>query len=57
MIMAEVGSSLNVDGSKRAKVATGPIPGKTPINVPIRHPTRQKKRFMGRNATEKPVPR
>jgi len=54
MMIAEVVSSLKVDGRRRARVATGPIPGRTPIKVPIRHPIRQKKRFMGERATENP---
>src|SRR5712691_1362383 len=38
-----------------AMVATGPIPGKTPINVPSRHPTRQKNRFCRLAAAVKPT--
>ena len=34
MMTAEVGSRLNVTGSRRAIVAAGPRPGSTPIAVP-----------------------
>jgi hypothetical protein len=41
MIMAVAGCRLNVSGSSIATVATGPIPGSTPISVPRKTPTKQ----------------
>ena len=38
MIMAAVGSSVNTLGSRIATPETGPIPGSTPISVPINTP-------------------
>ena len=38
MISAATGLRLKVIGSSIAIVATGPIPGSTPISVPSRHP-------------------
>jgi hypothetical protein len=35
MINAEVGGRAYVAGSSMATVATGPMPGSTPINVPM----------------------
>ena len=35
-------------------VATGPMPGKTPISVPTKTPTKQAKRLAGVKHTEKP---
>jgi hypothetical protein len=43
-----------VAGRRREIVATGPIPGKTPISVPTRTPTKQNIRLMGARATLKP---
>jgi hypothetical protein len=34
-------------GSNMDMVPVGPIPGSTPINVPMRTPTKQKARFLG----------
>jgi hypothetical protein len=39
MMSAETGSSAYVVGSNIAIVATGPIPGSTPISVPRSVPT------------------
>ena len=47
MMIAEVGSRLNEKGRRMAIVATGPIPGSTPINVPMITPTKQARRFTG----------
>jgi hypothetical protein len=33
---------------------TGPMPGNTPINVPIKTPTKQAMAFTGSNATLNP---
>jgi hypothetical protein len=38
MISADTGSSTYVAGSSIAMVATGPIPGSTPISVPSSAP-------------------
>ena len=35
-------------------VGPGPRPGKTPIKVPRRTPTKQRRKFMGSDTTEKP---
>ena len=51
---AEVGSRLNVIGSSIAIVASGPIPGSTPIIVPAKTPMKQYIRFFSENATSKP---
>ena len=40
MINAAIGDRLKVTGSSIAIVATGPMPGSTPINVPSRQPIR-----------------
>src|SRR5215831_6854428 len=55
MISAEVGLSVTVTGSSMAMVATGPMPGSTPISVPSRQPTRQKNRFCRLAAALKPT--
>src|SRR5262245_57248653 len=57
MISAPVGSTLKVIGSSIAMVAIGPTPGSTPISVPTRQPMKHRTRFIGLNATEKPVAR
>src|SRR5882672_839449 len=36
-------------------VATGPMPGRTPMRVPSRHPARQKNRFCAVAAAAKPT--
>ena len=41
MITAETGSILRVAGRRRAIVAGGPSPGRTPMAVPRRAPTAQ----------------
>jgi hypothetical protein len=46
MIVAVTGEIPIVIGRRIAIVPTGPIPGRTPINVPRNTPTRQKKRFV-----------
>src|ERR1043166_9545202 len=57
MMSAPVGSTLKVSGISMAMVAIGPTPGSTPISVPTRHPTKQRKRFIGDKAVAKPSPR
>src|SRR5687767_5246659 len=57
MISADTGGSAYVAGSSIAMVATGPMPGSTPISVPRMHPTRQYSRLVKVKATPKPVAR
>ncbi len=51
MMMEAVGAISKVIGSNMAIVAAGPIPGKTPINVPRKHPKKQnrQKRLLQNN--------
>src|SRR5512137_1195947 len=55
--MAPVVLSLNVIGRSMAMAPTGPMPGNTPTSVPRTEPTKQKKRFSGVRAMEKPYKR
>ncbi|MDT4820191.1 hypothetical protein FQZ97_533270 [compost metagenome] len=57
MISADTGGSAYVAGSSIAMVATGPMPGSTPISVPRIQPTRQYSRFVKVKATPKPSER
>src|SRR5215510_2270986 len=57
MIRPEVGSRWKVSGSSIAMVAIGPMPGSTPINVPISAPASAKNRFAGVSATPNPTAR
>jgi hypothetical protein len=57
MISEETGSSWKVIGSSMAMVAVAPMPGSTPISVPSSTPMRQKNRFSGEAAVEKPSAR
>ena len=41
MMSAETGGSTKVAGSSIAMVATGPMPGSTPISVPSSTPMKQ----------------
>ena len=54
MISAGVGGRLKVIGSNIAIVATGPMPGKTPISVPRKQPMKQYIKFCQVSATLKP---
>src|SRR6185503_16083478 len=54
MISAEVGGTLKVIGSSMAIVASGPMPGSTPISVPRKQPTKQNQRFCRVSATLNP---
>src|ERR1044072_5967153 len=54
MISAPTGATLNVIGSSIAMVASGPMPGSTPISVPTETPIRQYSRFCQDSATPKP---
>src|SRR3954470_17542368 len=57
MISADTGGSAYVAGSSIAMVATGPMPGSTPISVPSTQPMKQYSRLIGVTATPKPVAR
>src|SRR5438477_4179444 len=57
MISADSGLRLKVIGSSMAMVATGPMPGRTPIRVPRMQPTKAYKRFCSVSATPKPIHR
>src|SRR5215204_4570751 len=54
MISAPTGGRPYVIGSSIAMVATGPMPGNTPIRVPTSAPTRHRRRFCGVAATLMP---
>ena len=45
MMRAETGGTLKVIGSSIAIVASGPMPGSTPISVPTKTPMKQNQRF------------
>src|SRR5690348_6812142 len=51
---AVAGAILNVSESKNATAPTGPNPGNTPTRVPTTEPRKQKSKFVGVSATEKP---
>src|SRR3954468_16328381 len=55
MISELRGASPYVAGSSIAMVATGPMPGSTPMRVPSRHPARQKNRFCAVAAAANPT--
>src|SRR5258705_524917 len=57
MIRPDTGSRWNVSGSSIAMVAIGPMPGRTPISVPMSAPTSANPRFAGVSATANPVAR
>src|SRR3982750_4742805 len=57
MISADTGFRLKVIGSSMAMVATGPMPGSTPISVPSRQPMKAYSRLIGVKATPKPMER
>src|SRR5688572_18111084 len=54
MMSAVIGVRLKVTGRSIAIVATGPMPGSTPIRVPSITPIRQYIRLIGVRATPKP---
>src|SRR5947209_1118059 len=54
MMSAGVGGRLNVIGNSIAIVATGPMPGNTPISVPRKQPIKQYIKFCRLSATLKP---
>src|SRR5450631_340809 len=55
MMRDAVGGRWKVIGSSMAMVATGPMPGSTPISVPTMRPTSAYNRFWNERAT--PIPR
>src|SRR6185503_21222321 len=57
MISAPTGGRPNVIGRSIAIVASGPMPGSTPISVPTSVPMRHSIRLVGVAATEKPCAR
>jgi hypothetical protein len=54
MMSADTGGNAYVAGNNMAMVATGPMPGNTPISVPKIQPIKAYNRLMGVNATPKP---
>src|SRR5512134_361959 len=57
MISAATGGTLKVSGRSIAIVASGPIPGSTPISVPRKTPMKQNHRFCSDSATVNPKTR
>src|SRR5574341_2388114 len=57
MISAATGGTLKVRGSSIAIVASGPMPGSTPISVPRNTPMKQNHRFCSDSATLNPKTR
>ena len=57
MMIEPVVEILNVIGSRMAIAPAGPMPGSTPTSVPTRVPTKQRNRFSGVKAIEKPYNR
>jgi hypothetical protein len=53
-MIADTGDIRNVTGKRIDIAPIGPIPGRTPTNVPTKHPTKQNKRFSGWSPIEKP---
>jgi hypothetical protein len=57
MIMALGGDRPKVNGNSNATVGIGPMPGSTPIAVPITTPIRQNNRLLSSRAVERPISR
>src|ERR671929_1663396 len=55
MISAPTGETQNVTGRIIAMVVSGPMPGRTPIAVPIRQPRKHRPRFCQVSATPNPM--
>jgi hypothetical protein len=55
--MADVGGNTVVRGRRIAIPEEGPIPGRTPISVPIMHPINAQRRFWREKAVTKPLRR
>src|SRR5688572_13170757 len=56
-ISAPVGSTSKVSGNNIAMVAPGPMPGNTPISVPIRQPSAHNSRLVTEVAVRNPSSR
>ena len=54
MMIDAVGDIVKVIGSSSDMVATGPMPGSTPISVPTNTPTKQAARLPGCRLTARP---
>ena len=54
MMIDAVGDIAYVTGRSSDIVATGPMPGSTPIRVPTKTPTKHANRFAGTNVTDSP---
>ena len=54
MMIADVGGSTVVRGSRIAIPETGPMPGSTPTSVPMKQPTNAQKRFWNVRAVANP---
>src|SRR5215204_7289129 len=57
MIIAEGGERPNVNGSSSATAGIGPMPGSTPIAVPMTTPIRQNSKLLGCKAVVSPISR
>jgi len=57
MMMAEIGDIRKLTGKRIEIAPTGPIPGRTPINVPNKTPTKQKRILAGWSPIENPCRR
>src|SRR5689334_5613884 len=57
MMSEPTGSVWKVIGNRMAMVASGPMPGSTPIRVPTKQPIRQSRIFVTEKATENPSAR
>jgi len=55
MIMADGGDRPKVKGNSSATAGIGPMPGSTPIAVPMTTPIRQNKRLWGSRAVASPI--
>jgi hypothetical protein len=53
-MMAEAGVIPKVIGKSSEMAPTGPIPGRTPISVPVKTPIKQYKRLVADRATPQP---
>jgi hypothetical protein len=54
MMIPETGARVKVKGRRRATLPAGPIPGNTPMSVPMKTPAKQRSRLAGVKTTEKP---
>jgi hypothetical protein len=55
MMIVPRGVIFKLIGRRSAIAPAGPIPGRTPTSVPSKTPKKQKRRFIGRVATWKPL--